>query len=317
MRTILFRGVLALAVLLTVSAAPALAQSIVRGKVVDAMNKPVEGATVTFEAEGSNRKAETKTNKNGEFLQVGLQSGPWKVTVSKDGVGSQTKPAQVSQGRPVEMAFNLSPASGLSAADKAAAAALQADAAAAIAAMKAGKNDEAIEKFNGIVTKVPTCSDCYYNLGVAYANKQQYNDAETAFKKVIELKPDSGEAYTGLANIYNAQKKFDLAAEASSKAAQLSASTPGGAGAEASYNQGVILFNGGKFADAKTQFENATKADPTYAPAFYQLGMTALNLGQIPDAVAALEKYLQLDPNGPKAAEVKQSLPALQAMVKK
>ena len=45
--------------------------------------------------------------------------------------------------------------------------------------------------------------------------------------------------------------------------------------------------------------------------------MTALNLGQIPDAVAALEKYLQLDPNGPKAAEVKASLPALQAMVKK
>ena len=45
--------------------------------------------------------------------------------------------------------------------------------------------------------------------------------------------------------------------------------------------------------------------------------MTALNLGQIPDAVAALEKYLQLDPNGPKAAEVKTSLPALQAMLKK
>jgi tetratricopeptide (TPR) repeat protein len=317
MRTILFRGVLALAVLLTMSIAPALAQSIVRGKVVDAMNKPVEGATVTFEAEGSNRKAETKTNKNGEFLQVGLQSGPWKVTVNKDGVGSQTKPAQVSQGRPVELAFNLSPASGLSAADKAAAQQLQADAAAAIAAMKAGNNDEAIAKFNGIVGKIPTCSDCYYNLGVAYSNKQQYTEAEGAFKKVIELKPDSGEAYTGLANIYNAQKKFDLAAEASSKAASLSAAAPGGGGAEASYNQGVILFNGGKFADAKTQFEAATKADPNYAPAFYQLGMTALNLGQIPDAVAALEKYLQLDPNGSKAAEVKASLPALQAMVKK
>ena len=45
--------------------------------------------------------------------------------------------------------------------------------------------------------------------------------------------------------------------------------------------------------------------------------MTSLNLGQIPDAVSALEKYLQLDPNGSHAAEVKQSLPALQAMVKK
>ena len=47
MRTKLIRGVLALAVLFAVSA-PALAQSIVRGKVLDAMNKPIEGAVVTI-----------------------------------------------------------------------------------------------------------------------------------------------------------------------------------------------------------------------------------------------------------------------------
>src|SRR5215216_8158574 len=113
MRTNLFRGVLALAVLLTMSVAPALAQSMVRGKVLDANNKPVDGATVTFEAEGSNRKAETKSNKNGEFLQVGLQSGQWKVTAKKDGVGAQTLPAPVSQGRPVELTFHISASSGL------------------------------------------------------------------------------------------------------------------------------------------------------------------------------------------------------------
>jgi Tfp pilus assembly protein PilF len=317
MRTNLFRGVLALAILLTLSVGPALAQSIIRGKVLDASNKPVEGATVTFEAEGTNRKAETKSDKKGEFLQVGLSSGQWKVTAKKEGVGAQMLPAPVSQGRPVELTFHLTATSGVSPADAKAAAELQAAAGEAIAAMRAGNNDQAIEKFNALVTKVPTCSDCYYNLGVAYANKKQYDEAEGAFKKTIELKPDSGEAYTGLANLYNAQKKFDLAAEASSKAAQLTASTPGGGGAEASYNQGVILFNAQKYAEAKAQFETATKADPTYAPAFYQLGMTSLNLGQIPDAVAALEKYLQLDPNGANAAQVKQSLPALQGMLKK
>jgi tetratricopeptide (TPR) repeat protein len=315
MRTNLIRGVLALAVLLTISAAPALAQSIVKGKVLDAQNKPVEGATVTFEATEANRKAQTKSDKKGEFLQVGLSSGQWKVTATKDGIGTQMLPAPVSQGRPVELTFHLSPGGG-GAGDKAAAE-LQAQAAAAIAAMRAGQNDEAITKFNEVIAKVPTCSDCYYNLGVAHTNKQQYDQAEAAFKKTIELKPDSGEAYTGLANVYNAQKKFDLAAEAGTKAAQYSSSTPGGGGAEASYNQGVILFNAQKFADAKAQFEAATKADPNYAPAFYQLGMTSLNLGQIPDAVAALEQYLKIAPDGPKAAEVKTSLPALQAMVKK
>ena len=47
------------------------------------------------------------------------------------------------------------------------------------------------------------------------------------------------------------------------------------------------------------------------------LALPALNLGLIPDAVTALEAYLKVEPNGPKAAEVKTALPALQGMLKK
>lgn len=313
MRTHMFRGTLTVALVLML-AASALAQSVMRGKVVDGQGKPVEGATVLFEAESANRKIETKTDGKGEFLQVGLQSGAYKVTASKQGVGSQTLPANVRQGPNGGLNFTLSAASGMSAADKENAAIAQAAASAALEAMKAGRHDEAITKFNEVIAKVPTCSDCYYNIGVANAAKQNYAEAETAFKKVVELKPDSGEAYTGLANVYNAQKKFDLAAAASANASKYST---GGGGAEASYNQGVVLFNAQKFADAKPQFEAAVKADPNMAMAHYQLGMTALNLGMIPDAVTALEGYLKADPNGPKAAEVKAALPALQQMLKK
>ena len=71
MRTHLFRGVVVAAVLCAVSAAPALAQSVVRGKVNDAQGKPVQDATILFEATDANRKTQTKTDKNGDFLQVG------------------------------------------------------------------------------------------------------------------------------------------------------------------------------------------------------------------------------------------------------
>ena len=57
------------------SVAPALAQSHVQGKVVDAQGKPVEGATITFESQSSNAKRDTKTDKKGEFLQVGSGVG--------------------------------------------------------------------------------------------------------------------------------------------------------------------------------------------------------------------------------------------------
>jgi len=316
MRTNLFRGVVAVAVLCAVSVAPALAQSVVRGKVTDAQGMPVADATVLFEAVDANRKTQTKTDKNGDFLQVGLSSGAYKVTATKDKVGTQTKNTNVRQGPNNPLAFTLSASSGVSSADKEAAAAIQASAGAAVEAMKAGRHDEAIAKFQEVIAKVPNCVDCYYNIGVSQMAKQQYTEAEASFKKAIELKPDNADAYTALANLYNSQKKFDLAAEASSNAAKYS-SGGGGGNAEASYNQGVILFNAGKFAEAKTQFEAATKADPNHAMAQYQLGMTALNLGQIPDAVAALEAYLKVDPNGPKAGEVKAALPALQQMLKK
>jgi len=304
MRTISIRAALAFAVLLTMSVAPALAQSLVKGKVVDAQGKPVEGAIVTFEAQGSSAKRDTKTDKKGEFLQVGLASGSWKVTATKEGVGTSSQTGQVTQGRPVELAFKLAPAAaggvaGAAGGDPKAAAELQALAAAATAASTAGNWDEAVAKYTELVGKVPTCAECFLQLANAHTQKKSYTEAEAAYKQSIAVR-ESAEAYNGLVRIYNDQKKFDLAAEAGGKAAALSATAGGGGNPEATYNNGVVLFNAGKFAEAKTQFEATTKADPNMALAQYYLGMANLNGGDLPGATAAFEAYLKLDPEGSK-----------------
>jgi len=313
MRTHLYRGVLALAVALVFSA-PAFAQGIVKGKVVDEKGQPVADAKVTIQ--GPARNAETKTNNKGEYVQVGLQSGRYTVTVTKDKLVAAQQ-VNVTQGTPAEANMTLVPqaTAGLSPEQRA----IQEAAGAAIEALRAGRDDEAITKLNDVVAKLPTCSDCYYNLGLAYTHKQQWAEAEASLKKSIELKPTNPDPYNGLANVYNAQKRFDEALAMNQKATELSGSTAGAGGgnAESIYNQGVVLFNAGKYAEAKTQFENATKADPNNANAFYQLGMTALNLGQIPEAVAALETFMKLAPNDPKAAQVQGSLPALRQMLPK
>jgi tetratricopeptide (TPR) repeat protein len=301
MRAILFRGAIALAVLLTLSVAPALAQSQVKGKVVDAQGKPVEGAIITFESQSSNAKRDTKTDKKGEFIQVGLQSGAWKVTATKEGVGTSTQTGQVTQGRPVELSFKLAPAGpgGAAAGDPKAAAELQALAAAGSAASAAGNWDEAVAKYTELTGKVPTCAECFLQLANAHAQKKSYAEAEAAYKQSLTVK-ESAEAYNGLVRIYNDQKKFDLAAEAGGKAASLSAAGGGGGSAEATYNNGVVLFNAGKFAEAKAQFDAATKADPTMALAHYYLGMANLNGGDLAGATSAFEAYLKLDPEGSK-----------------
>lgn len=307
MRTNLFRGVLALVVAVGL-AAPAAAQStgMVKGKVVDAKNEPVEGAKITIEfAEGVNRKNETKTNKKGEFIQIGLFPGQYKVTASKEGIGSQTFEARVRIGNASEVNFQLSPQSGMSEEDKKKSAALQGALAAGEAAYKAGKSDEAIAKFNEAIGVLPACHVCYYYIGSAQAQKQQYAEAEAAFKKAIEIKADFAEAYNGLAGVYNSQKKFDEAAAMSTKAAELAGAGGGGGNAASIYNNGVVLWNAQKFAEAKVQFEKATQLDPNMADAWYQLGMANLNTGDMPGAVAAFEGYLKAAPDGPKAAEAK------------
>lgn len=304
---------LALAVLTV--AAPVAAQpgGTIRGVVLDVKNEPVEGATVTMIMTDTGRKFTVKTNRKGEFLQIGLSGGGYTVQAEKDKVASGTEKVGVKVGGPTTI--NLVIGAAAAAAGAADAKELAAKAAdlkrlfeEGVAAGNAGRHDEAIEKFNAGIQINPKCYDCYDNIGFAHTQKKEFDKAEAAYKMAAEIKPDDAAAWNGLATVYNAQRKFDEAAQASAKAAELSTSlsaTGGpGAGADALFNQGVILWNAGKFAEAKVQFEAAVKADPTMSMAHYQLGMANLNLGQIPEAKAAFQEYLKVDPNGPKATEV-------------
>jgi Flp pilus assembly protein TadD len=287
-------------------AGPAAAQStMVRGKVVDKEGKPVPNATVAVEFKGGvSRKYQTKTDRNGGFVQLLTESGEYLVTVSAEGVGSQSAPVRVRLGQAADVNITLAPGGG--GADPKAAE-VRKTFEEAIAASRAGDHDGAIAKFNAAAAVIPNCADCYYNIGVSYMAKKDEKQAEEAWKKALELKPDNSDAASALATLYNNQKRFDEAAAMSAKAA----GGAGGGSADAVYNQGIILWNQGKVAEAKAKFEEALKSDPNYADAHYQMGMALLNEGKLPDAVGAFEKYLSLAPTGQFAAQAKAMLAQL------
>ena len=287
-------------------ARPAAAQGLVQGVVTDTQGQPIDGAAIVIEAEGTNRKFDMKTNKKGEFMQIGLSSGPYKVTATKDKLtASQT--VRISQGRPASAKLVLGAAAA--GAEAAAVSALRKVLDEAIAASNAGRYDEAIAGFTKAAEGQPGCFACYYNIAYAHAQKKDYPNAEANYKKAIELKADYADAYAGLASTYNAQRKFDEAATASAKATELSSllGAPGGAagGADAFFNQGVVLWNGGKIADAKKAFESAIAANPNHAEAHYQLGMALVNEGNLANAATEFETYLKLAPEGPNAPTAK------------
>src|SRR5262245_11030671 len=266
---------------------PAAAQStgMVRGVVKDAAGKTVEGAKVIVEAEGNNRKFETKSDKKGEFVQIGLAPGSYKVTAEKDKQLSAPTPVNVriSPGAPLTLVICAGGGGGASPEVAAKNAELKKTFEEGVAASRAGNHDDAIAKFQHAAELNATCYDCYYNIAYSQTQKKDLEKAEAAYKKAIELKADYGEAYSGLANIYNMQRKFDEAA-ASAKAMELSGAggaAAGGGNPDALFNQGVILWNAGKIADAKKQFEATIAAKPDHAEAHYQLGMALVNEGNL------------------------------------
>jgi tetratricopeptide (TPR) repeat protein len=297
-------------------ASPAVAQSgQIKGKVVDAQGNPVEGATILIEnLDKGSKPLQTKTNKKGEYIQVGLYPGKYKITANKDAL-STTRETDIHLDM-LTLDLKLEAGGGKPTVSKEEAAKAKARADAMTKAFSEGvelsnqgKSDEAIAKFQEVLTAIPNCAECYANIGTVNGQAKKYAEAEAAYKKAIELKPDFSEAYNGLANVYNAEKKFDLAAEASKKAMDLTAAAPAGAaggattgaGASQVFNQGVILWNAGKIPEAKAQFEAAVKADPNLADAQYWLGMALVNAGtkeSMAEAKPHFEAYVKLAPTG-------------------
>jgi tetratricopeptide (TPR) repeat protein len=320
MSALIRRSAIACAVVLgaALAASPALAQNgQVKGKVVDAKNQPVEGATVTIEsADGMNRKFVVKTNRRGEYIQIGLQTGEYKLTATKDSLG-QSFTRKLSGVNMTEVNFNLVPGgSGGDMSDEerkkaeAKITAVKGAFEAGVAFSNEGKHDEAIAKFNEVLAAMPKCPECYNNIGTVQIRKKEFDAAEASFKKAIELKPDSADAYNGLATVYNAQKKFDQAAEASAQAQKIAGAAgptgaPGAGSASTIFNQGVIAWNASKIPEAKKLFEQAVQMDPKLADAHYWLGMANVNEGKLPEAAKAFEEYLKLAPSGQYAEQAK------------
>jgi tetratricopeptide (TPR) repeat protein len=292
-----------------------------KGKVVDAGNKPVEGATVVMESKELNRKLSTKTDRRGEYTHF-LPPGEYAVTVSKDNL-TQTQVTKVSIDER-ELNFTLTAGGGggapMSDADKkkfeAERAAVQAAFTEGATLSNAGKYDEAVAKFNEVIVKLPKCVECYTNIALIQVRKKDYAAAEAAYKKALELQPTSSEIYMGLANVYNAQGKSDLALEASAQATKLGGSgaagaSAGGASADALFNQGVIAWNASKAEEAMKLFQQAVAADPKYADAHYWLGMANVNQGKLPEGIKSFEEYLKLAPTGQYADQAKGMIAAI------
>lgn len=286
----------------------------IRGKVVDAKGEPVADATVTISFTGGiTRVTNTKSDERGSFIQVGLQPGPYEVTVAKGDL-KQTQTTRVPVGAATNMEFVLAAGGGAMSAEDAKALEakrkeLEAKYMSGIEMIDAGQIDEGIAALNAVIAETGGCAICQVKIGDGLWKKGDEAGAEAAYKKAIAADPKLSEAYAQLANLYNKQQKFDAAAEMSKKATE--AGGAGGGSASVILNQGIIFWNQGKTTEARAEFEKAVKADPSFAEAHYWLGMSQVSEGLNAEAVKSFEKYLELAPDGQYAETAKQILASI------
>ena len=289
----------------------------VKGKVVDAKNQPIEGATITIEmTEGMNRKFETKTNKSGEFIQIGLQPGNYKITATKDNMSqSQNQRVRLDM---MEVNFTLKPGSGapkLSAEDaKKAEAKVGRDQgrvrSRASTLSNEGKYDEAIAKFNEVIADAPKCVECYNNIGTIYTRKKDYDKAEAAFKKAIELNPNSVEAYNGLANRLQRAEEVRPGGRSQRAGAEARGRSGRGRWRRCQRRDGVQPGRHRVERRQDSRGEEAVRAGRASSIRSSPTRTTGsawrtLNEGKLPEAAKHFEEYLKLAPTGQYAEQAK------------
>jgi len=330
MKRVISRAVaLAIGVTLTL-AASASAQGTVTafGRVVDGEGGPIPDVQVLLEYKGHVvQRYRTKTDKNGVFTHLNVYSGPYRITLKKEGVGERSfdynmqeldrlqKPPDFKLLPPKAQAAPA-PGSGLAPATPAAGAApvdtnkLAGEINAAMALSQAGKADEAIAAYEGILAKAPGVPLVHYNLGNAYKKKGDLPKAEEAMRRSVELNPLFVDGWVGLATLLAEGGRRDEAIKAVKEG--VAANEQSG---RLQYALGVLAEGGGDAATAKQAFLKAEELDPQNVETQYHLATVALNMNNKQEAIARLEKFIAGAPAGTPNVDVAKSL--LAALQKK
>jgi tetratricopeptide (TPR) repeat protein len=296
------RAIMAILLGLAVSAAAwAQIQGKLTGVVKDGQGNPVEKAVVTVvSAKTSAVNYELTTNKEGKFLQVGIQPGYFQVSVKKAGFLPRSTEVRVSLAGETNIEIRLDTADEI---------AMKTVSAADQVFLKGNKlygeqkYAEAAAAFEEAVKMSQPNWGYFFNLGLAYKKIEKKDEAIAAFRKAAELNSESYSSNKELAEALGKGGAFEEAKTYFQKAVELSPDD-----SDAHYNLGACLTNTGETDAAQAHFQKAVDLKPDYADAYYQLGTIFIGQNKVPEAVQSLEKFLELAPNHEKAPLAKQLL---------
>ncbi len=134
--------------------------------------------------------------------------------------------------------------------------------------------------------------DEYYNLGVAFFNNQQYDEAIVNFQKALNLNPNLLHAYNYLGNALQEKKQFDEAITYYQKAVQINHDDP-----TAYMNLGILYQNIKQHDESIKNFKKVIELHPNLSLAYDYMGLSLAFQGKLEQAYLSYQSSLRLNPN--------------------
>jgi tetratricopeptide (TPR) repeat protein len=282
------------------SVVPSFAQmATVKGVAKNTDGTPIAGGTVDLVSHENGRKISLKTQKNGEFMSIGVPPGTYHIYLSQDG-------KQLWDGDNFQVSMSAPNGENILDLD------LQKKQQQAATGNAKGMTEEQKKQMQEAVAKNEAAKK--ENLKIGELNKM-LNDAKAAHDanndaqaiSIMQQAAQSGGNYDqvwgvmGQYQIY--AKQYDEAATSEKKAVEIAnASTDPKAKARAAQWQNLLgqsySRTKGHTDEAVAAYQAAVQADPTNAGMYYfNMGAVLTNSGKVDDANAAFDKAIAADPS--------------------
>ena len=156
---------------------------------------------------------------------------------------------------------------------------------------RAGEIEPAVKLYREVLRIDPRHADGLHLLGVAALQQKQYPSAVESIRRAIAEKADRPLYYSNLGAAYREMGNLDEAIRSFHEAIRLS---PGLAGAH--YNLGLALACIGQHEEAVAALREAVRHDSQFTDAWSSLGSALAACGRHTDAIDCFDRALEIDP---------------------
>ncbi|MDX2285475.1 MAG: tetratricopeptide repeat protein [Bacteroidia bacterium] len=152
--------------------------------------------------------------------------------------------------------------------------------------------DQAIECYQQVLAIKPDIHEVYYNMGIAWSGKGDFDRAIECYQQALAIKPDDHETYYHMSNAWHGKGDFNRAIECYQQAITLKPDYH-----EAYYYMGYAWRKKGDFDRAIECYQQVLAIKPDMHEAYYSIGVAWSDKGNFDRAIKCYQQALAIKPD--------------------